>query len=110
MLIAYHPIYQSKKENDYDRQPELFVGQAVQFLLSLRTTDFDIRYKDGVAEVSLARHMSPKEIKTMALAIVDAADAAIRQEKEWDMAQAALNVEPVDDTCSACDGSGKLGE
>lgn len=104
MLIAYHPIYQSKKQNDYDRQPELFVGQAGQFMLSLRTGDFDVRYKDGKAEVSLARHMSPEEIKAMALAIIDAADAAIKQQAEWDRTFMPDNIQ-----CPAPDGGGKLG-
>lgn len=109
MLIAYSPVYESSKWNEPDSQPRLCVGQAGNFLLTLTTKDFDVVYKDGKAEVTLARHLTGEELKAFALALLGAADGSSRQEKEWQLANERLASAPVDDECPACDGSGKVG-
>lgn len=109
MLIAYDPVYESSKWNEPDSQPRLFVGRAGGYLLSLTTSDFDVRYKDGKAEVTLARHMTPEQARAFALTLLDSANAAIKQENDWRLSSERLASAPVDDECPACDGSGKLG-
>lgn len=109
MLIAYNPVFESSKWNEPDSQPRLCVGQAGNFLLTLTTKDFDVVYKDGKAEVTLGRHMSSAELRAFAMTLVNAADAALRQEKEWQQAnEAGAFPDPPDPTCPVCDGSGKV--
>lgn len=108
MLIAYGMIYESTKWNEPDSQPRLYVGEAGNFMLSLSTSNFDVRYKDGKAEVSLARHMTADEMKAFALTLLDAAAASAKRDQEWRLANERLQSAPHDDSCPACDGSGKL--
>lgn len=71
MIIAYSDIVRKPQEHG---QPELAVCGSVNFMVVLRSTDFDVRYKDGRAEVSLARHMDAAELKALGEAMIRAAD------------------------------------
>ena len=104
MLIAYMPVFQTEKK-EHDTQPELFVGQAGNFMVVLRTSDFEVQYKDGKAEVSLARYMTNEELKAFATKLLDAADNSIRDEKQFVIMSSELLVS-ADETCPTCDGSG----
>lgn len=106
MLIAYHTVFQTEKKNEHDTQPELFVGQAGNFMLVLRTNDFEVRHKNGKAEVSLARYLTNEELRAFALTLLDSANAAIKNEREWLSSELLVSA---DADCPACDGSGKVG-
>lgn len=107
MLIAYSPVYESTKWNEPDDQPRLFVGNSgMGFMLTLSTSDFNVNYKDGKAEVSLARHMKPEQVKSLALALIDAAEAQIKLDRTWSSSEVLVSS---DAECPSCDGSGKVG-
>lgn len=70
MIVAYHSVYQDHVSG---KQPRLFVGRNVDFLLTMRTSDFEVRYVDGKAEVCLSRNMTPDEVLELGEALVAAA-------------------------------------
>ena len=106
MLIAYNPVFESSKWNEPDNQPRLCVSQAGNFLLTLTTKDFDVQHKEGKAEVTLARYMSNEELRAFALKLLETANAAIKNEREWQSSEVLVSA---DAECPACDGSGKVG-
>lgn len=70
MIVVYRPVHRLKAEG---RQPEVFVGQSMGFLLSLRATDFEIKHVDGRSEVHLSRNLTTQEALELGQALVNAA-------------------------------------
>lgn len=110
MMYTYVPIFQSKKQDEYDKQPDLFAGNSgLGIIVSLRTRDFQVHYKDGVAEIYLARNMTSDECRELGKALIETANVNDKNRKQW-----KLSSEPpvplVDDECPAYDGSGKVGQ
>jgi hypothetical protein len=108
MLIAYHTIFQTIKQ-EHDTQPQLYAGDSgMGIMVSLSTSDFEVRHKGGKAEVSLARHLTPDECRALGPALIDAADNNERSHAQWE--QQVTPCQQDDDVfCPACDGSGKVG-
>lgn len=70
MIVAYQQVHHIEGDG---RQPEVFVGRSVGFLLSLKTSDFEIRHVDGRAEVHLSRNLTTAEVLALGQALVAAA-------------------------------------
>ena len=111
MLIAYNPIFQSKKQNDYDKQPSLFAGNSgMGICLSLNTSDFQVQYVDGKAQVHLSRNLTSDECRELGKALIESANANDRNQAEWvQVCSSGAFPDPQDDTCPTCDGSGTFG-
>ena len=96
MLIVYEPVFQAPKEGK-DNQPRLFAGTSgMGVMVSLSTDSFHIEYKEGKAEVHLARHLTAEECRALGQALIDTADNNDRMHAEWVAANEALNAEEVD--------------
>lgn len=70
MIVAYQQVHRIERD---DRQPEVFVGRGMGFLLSLKTSDFEIKHVDGRAEVHLSRNLTTAEALALGQALVAAA-------------------------------------
>lgn len=98
MLIVYEPIFEAPKEGK-DSQPRLFAGTSgMGVMVSLSTDTFHVDYKDGKAEVNLARHLTSDECRALGQALIDTANANDQVHAQWVQANEALNAEEADPT------------
>jgi len=72
VIVTYQQVHRIERDG---RQPEVFVGRNMGFLLSLRTSDFEIKHVDGKAEVHLSRNLTTAEALALGQALVAAAQS-----------------------------------
>lgn len=109
MLIAYRTVHSLPPGMENDGQPKLSASDSGNdMMVGLQTSDFDVRFKDGKAELFIARHLTYDEARAMGQAMIKAADDRVAYIAQWEADCVILN-EKKDDTCPTCDGEGTIG-
>ena len=74
MIVAYQTIFESKKSNELDITPKLFIGHQHQpgVLLSLSTDTFDLKVKNGKIENKLHKFLTREEAKELCMSLLAA--------------------------------------
>ncbi len=96
MMISYTTVFSKKRESLFDTSPDLVVGvSGGSALLTLDACDFDIKYKAGVASVSLGKLLSVTDLRELSAALLRAANELDNVRQQWhpiDVAQTAFGV------------------